>query len=92
MSVSAQLNGDGRKYLRAAQRQARALLYKAGVSSDLISKRCTGTLNHCCVQVSKLLEEPKGRRGSGGSHIAQLSAQSSVALQEQESQTKPEPG
>lgn len=61
MSVSAHTVGDGKKYLPAAQKEARALLTVAGVSSNPISERCSVTVNHCCVQVSKLTEEQEGR-------------------------------
>lgn len=53
--------GDRKEYLPAVQKEARALLKEAGASSNPISGRCSVTVNHCCVQVSKLTEEQQGR-------------------------------
>lgn len=67
--------GDGKKYLLAAQKEARALLNEAGASSDPISERCSVTVNHCCVQLSKLTAEQEGREQgerSRGYRAAQL--------------------
>ena len=52
--------GGGKKYLPAAHKEARALLNEAGASSNPIRERCSVTVNHCCVQVLKLMEEQGG--------------------------------
>lgn len=83
--------GDGKKYLLAAQKEARALLNEAGASSDPISERCLVTVNHCCVQLSKLTAEQEcrekgereGKQGIPSCSAHKASAKSSMAPQKQ---------
>lgn len=83
--------GDGEKYLPAAQKEARALLNEAEASSNPISERCSVTVNHCCVQATKLTEEQEGRkqgeregkRGIQSCSAHETSAKSSTAPQKQ---------
>lgn len=83
--------GDGKKYLAAAAQKARPLLNKAGASSNLISDRYSVTVNHCCVQVSKLTDKQEGReqgekdgkQGTPSCSAHKTSAKSSTVPQKQ---------